>query len=437
MNLLSKTTHSLLLIAGIFVCSCGDGTAEGSDNSVDQSTKEKNYTTARLVQTDSIFSIYDYQPESELFLAGDIRSFMVVIGSSPPSNELGHMVINRSGEIIHQFNRTDNGPEGHGAGAMDNFFMSPESIGVFAAKGLYQYKLDGTFVNQYKEINALDKLAISSHRVGFSADGRHVSMGLAKGMKAAKKFWDSLYQIGKPLWFYDLDRLTTDTTALIGSDGYPDHEIYATGSKFPHSTFPPRMAIDHAKNRLLSVYPEIPELTVYDMETGQAIETYNLEPEHFEFETEEGEFSGGIGGYEGLAWMNRGGRMANSNYHDVFQMGEYTLLRYSAALPADAVNQLIATGGPGKSPDWPRLRRKYYRHYYQLLKNGQKVLPDFELPELEPQQGQLEFNNHRRTRGKIIGGNGLDEIFIFIPNDGEEERDYELIRVFKLELLGQ
>lgn len=408
------------------------------------------YKGARLVQVDSImidvignFKVYDYQPESQLFLGGDIGAYVIIMGSAPISNELGHLVINRQGEIIHQFNHTDNGPEGHGKGAMDNFFMSPTSVGVFAAKGLYQYQLDGSFMNQFKEINTLDRLGIANHRAGFSADGRHVSIGFPKGMEQSKKAWDSLYQIGKPLWFYDFGKgqsqLNTEgkTSSLIASHGFPDHPVYAPRSKFPHSPFPPRMALNHAENRLLSVYPEIPELTVYEMGTGRVSETFPLDPEYFEFETETGKASGGTLGYEGLLWSNRGGRMANSTYHDIVQLGEYTLLRYNTALPTSVVNELIAGGGPGKSEDWPRFRRKHYRYYYQLFKGSEKLLPDFEIPILEPQEGQLEFNNHQATRGKIIGGNGLDEIFVFIPNDGEEERDYELIRVFKLVLLEE
>lgn len=383
------------------------------------------------------FNVYDYQPESQLFLAGDIRSSMIMMGSTAITNELGHIVVNREGEIIHQFNRTDRGPEGHEPGAVDNFFMSPGSIGVFAAKGLYHYQLDGTFIEQYKEINTRGQLAMSSHRVGFSADGRHVSVGSSKGMESAKKAWDSLYQIGRPLWFYDIARLKNETSALVDSAGFPEHAIYAPDSKFPHSPFPPRMALNHQGNQLMTVYPEIPELTVYDMKTGQVLKKYPLDPDHFQFETEVGKASGGIKGYEGLLWLNRGGKMANSTYRDILQLGEYSLLRYNAALPGDVVNQLIAGGGTGKNEDWPRLRRKHYRFYYQLFKDTEKVLSDFELPLLEPKEGQLEFNNHNRTRGQIIGGRGLEEIFVFIPNDGDEERDYELIRVYKLELLSQ
>lgn len=450
MNQVNQLSLYLLFIVGLvnlFSCQSG-GTSKTAQ--VELPSKDIEYKNARLVQVDSImidvignFKVYDYQPESELFLAGDIGGYMIVMGAAPVNNELGHLVINRQGEIIHQFNHTDKGPEGHGPGAMDNFFMGPSAVGVFAAKGLYQYQLDGTFMYQYKEVNTLDHIGISNQRAGFTADGRHVAIGFPKGMEASKKAWDSLFQISTPLWFYNFGQqqnaldMEGKPGSLTARHGYPDHPIYAPGSKFPHSAFPPRMALNHGQNKLMTVYPEIPEMTVYDMETGRVEETIALEPEHFEFETETGKASGGIKGYEGLLWSNRGGRMANSNYQEIIQLGEYTLLRYNVALPSNAVNELIKTGGPGKSLEWTRLRRKHYRFYYQLFKGSEKVLPDFELSILEPKEGQREFKNHSQTRGKIIGGNGLDEIFVFIPNDGDEERDYELIRVFKLELLEE
>lgn len=450
MNRVFKNASLLaFVIVNTFLISCQSGDAKEAIATT-PAQKVKSYTGAKFVQVDSIMidiignlNIYDYQPEAGLFLGGDIGTGGIVFGEAPKSNVLGHLVINRRGEIIHQFNHTDKGPEGHGAGAIDNFFTSPNSIGVFSSKALFQYNIDGSFIGKHMEINTLDQLSVSNHRVGFSSDGKHIAIGMAKGMEESKKAWDSLYQKGTALWFYNFDKpdnsLRTENlqNTLLGSHGFPDHPIYAPTSKFPRSPFPPRLALNHNSQELLSVYPGVPVIMAYDMKTGTIKEAYPLDPEYFEFETEEGKETGGIKGYEGLLWSNRGGKMANSNYHDIIQLGEYTLLRYSTAIPSEAIKQLIATGGPRKSDLWPSFRRKHYRFYYQLFKGSEKVLPDFELPLLEPKMGDPEFMNHSMTRGKIIGGNGLDEIFVFIPNNGDEERDYELIRVFKLQLIEE
>ncbi len=128
--------------------------------------------------------------------------------------------------------------------------------------------------------------------------------------------------------------------------------------------------------------------------------------------------------------------MVNSRYHDMIQLGEYTLLRYSTAIPEGVVKGLTSGKGFRRDPDWASIRRKYFHYYYQLLKNGKKVVPDFSLPSLDPQAGTWQFKSDTEVNGFIIGGNGLDEIYVFEPNTGKIERDYELIRVYKLELLS-
>jgi hypothetical protein len=444
-SLFFKASVSLFLF-GLFACQ------KGAQETTNQATQERadEYTGARLVQVDSImidvignFKVYDYQPESGLFLGGDIGSFMIVMGNTGARpNQIGHVVFNRQGEIVHQFNNANSGPEGHSPGALDHAFLGSDRVGVLSQKALYTYGLDGSFDKKYEQLNSLDRLGVSDQHALFSVDGRTVVMGLAKGMEEARAAWDSLYQIATPLWFYDLNRLGDGLSrepageGLLASYGYPDHPVYAPESKISVSPFPPYMALDYASKKLLTVYPNIPVMSVYDAQSGQLLEEIDLDPAHFEVEAPMGKASGGVAGHEGLLWSNKGGKLANARYRQVVQLGGYTLLRYSNALPGSVVNELVNSPGMlGKKEEWPRLRKKHYRFYYQLFKEGEKVLPDFELPQLEPKKGHPELLNGSQTRGTIVGGNGLDELFVFIPNNGEEERDYELIRVYKLELL--
>jgi len=422
----------------------------------DQNTEEVQtseapvYTGARLVQVDSImidlignFKVYDYQPETDLFLGGDIGGFMIIMGSAPPSNELGHVIFNRHGEILHQFNHADNGPEGHSAGAYDHAFLGTDDIGVMSKKALYRYGIDGSYVGKYTDLNTFDLVGFSGQRMIFSHDGAHIALGLPKGMEEAKSAWDSIFQIVRPLWFYDLGLPNNAdekrlSVKLVKATGYPDHPIYAPDNEIGKNPFPPLMSVNHLTEELFVVYPLIPQAWVYDMKRGGLKTKIDLAPANFEVETPIGNVSGGVAGYGGLLWSNKGGRMANARYQELTQLGDYTLLRYSLALPSSVVNELVSAPVLfHKNENWPRIRKKHYRYQYQLFKNGEKVLPDFELPLLEPKKGQLEMANNRITRGKIIGGNGLDEVFVFVPNDGDEERDYELIRVYKLELNTQ
>lgn len=434
------------VLINMYSASCQSGGASES-RATDSESEAKAYAGVKFIQVDSImidvignFNVYDYHPESDLFLGGDIGGYLRGPGQSTKRNELGHLVINRKGEILHQFNHTDNGPEGHGGRGVDHFFLSPSTIGIYGLKSLFKYNIDGTFIGKHKEINILDPLGISFHRVTFSADGRRIAIGMSKRMGSSE---DSVYHKGRALWFYDFGKAENDldteahANPLLASYGFPSNPIYSSESKMHHSPVPPRMALNRGTDELLSLYPEIPEISVYDMKSGALKESYPLNPEHFEFKTEKGKASGGLKGFESLLWINQGGSMVNSKYQDLIQLGEYTLLRYNTAIPKSIVEEIVVSGGPKKTGRWPSIRKKHYRSIYQLFKGSQKVLPDFELPALAPRKEHPEFYGSASIRGKIIGGNGLDEIFVFIPNNGEEERDYELIRVFKMELVEQ
>jgi uncharacterized protein YxjI len=400
---------------------------------------------ASFQQVDSIMidvignlDIYDYQPESNLFLGGDIRfTGIAMIGSgTPKGNVLGHLVINREGEIVHQFKHTDQGPDGHGTAARDNFFLGSNTIGVYGRLGLLQYELDGKFLKKHKSIDLNNLAGINMGRVAFAMDSI-LAIGMSLKTDESDEKWDSLYQIIKPLRFYDLSKFKTglenEQVGLIEAHGFPNHPVYEFGSELPHNPFPPLMTLNRIQSELYAVYPEVPVLEVYDMKTGVKKNEINLEPEHFKGGTELKKAEGGVKGYAGLLWSNKGGKMANSLYHEIVEIGEYTLLRYSTAIPEQEINQLVAGDGL-KDEKWPSIRRQHYKFYYQLFKDGKKVVPDFGWPALTPQVGDVTLYRTDIVNGKIIGGAGLDEIFVFIPNQGEEERDYELIKVFKLNL---
>ncbi len=429
---------SILLLSAIVgsgIMSCQSGETEKT-SSVDIEPKAKVYTNARLVQVDSImidavgnFRVYDYQPESGLFLGGDVKYFISFAGKpGPKSNELGFLVINRQGEIIHQFNNTKGGPNGHGSAMQSAFFMGPDAMGVLGRIGFYKYNLEGELIRRYKDINYREIFAVSRLRAGFSRDGNRLVLQLPKSLTDAKAAYsDSIFQLVKPLKIYDLNN--DQPHVPVYELGYPDdpQRNFNLGAASV-----PFMAMSSSDSLLYTLYPMTREIVAFDLQSGKVAKKIPLNPDKF-------------GGYEVLKelsqgqrsrnWLNAGARVAMSRYHDMIQLGEYTLLRYSPAVPESAVRLLMMTKGLNNDPNWLRIRRKHYQFHYQLFKDGKKVLPDFELPTLRPDEQDQEFFTSTLTRGKIIGGNGLDEIYVFIPNDGEQERDYELIRVFKLELL--
>lgn len=425
----------VLLVTGMAMISCQSGEPK-EVSSIDTVPKEKTYTGARLVQVDSIminaignFQIYDYQPESGLFLGGDVKFFISFAGkSAPKSNELGFLVINREGEVVHQFNNTKGGPNGHGSAMQSAFFMGPNAMGVLGRIGFYKYNLEGELICRYKEISYREIFSVSRAKAGLSVDGNMLALQLPKSLTDGKAAYsDSVFQLVKPLKVYDLSK--DQPHIPVYEFDYPDdpqRNLNLGAATVPFVTMNPSDSL------LYTLYPMTTEIVAYDLQSGKVARKIPLNPNKF-------------GGYEVLKelsqgqrsrdWLNDGARVAMSRYHDMIQLGEYTLLRYSPPVPENAVRLLMTTKGLQYDPNWPRVRRKHYQFQYQLLKGGKRVLPDFELPALRPGEQHLEFFTNTLTRGRIIGGNGLDEIYVFIRNNGEEERDYELIRVFKLELL--
>lgn len=406
---------------------------------VQNKSEAKHYKEARLVQVDSImvdvtgsFKMYDYQPESDLFLGGDVQFFITFPGrGAPKSNVLGLVLFDRSGKVIHQFNNTRGGPNGHGSAIQSAFFMGPDAIGVLGLLGLYKYSLDGKLIKKYSDINYRDIMMINQAKSGFSSDGKILALGMPKSLSDTKAAYsDSIFQLVKPVKIYDLDRYDRNKLP-IHEYSYPDDP--SRDLKFGASTVP-LMALNPLDSVLYTVYREIPEVIAYDLRSGRSKGRIPLNPDKFEDDVALAELAQGR---KRIDWLNDGGRVAKSQYHDMIQLGEYTLLRYSSAVPINSVNLLTTSPGLREDPNWPEIRRRHYKFYYQLIKDGKKVLSDFELPTLSPQRQHLEFLTTALTRGQIIGGNGIDEIYVFIPNNGEEERDYELIRVFKLQLLEE
>lgn len=124
-----KTSKVFFLWTVLLFSSCSEGTNDQQSNA-DVPTSAAVPRTAQFVLKDSIMvdiigelDIYDYNPNTGLFLAGDIKSGGVhIIGGSRKFNSFGHLIINRKGEIIYQFKKNGNGPEEFGGAALVNFF---------------------------------------------------------------------------------------------------------------------------------------------------------------------------------------------------------------------------------------------------------------------------------------------------------------------------
>lgn len=426
-----KTLNLMAFLLFSTFLSCQGG---GEQNSV------ANGAEVSLIQVDSIkidlkgsLKIYDYNQETGLFLGGDIGSLGIAMmppGGPVSFNEIGHVVIGKDGKVLHQFNHTDDGPQGHGKGALNSFFIGNDRIGVMGNRGLFVYALDGTFVKKYQDFKTTEFLGMPEHKVAVTNKDGMMALGFPRREEDTYDRFDSVYQLVKPFHFYKLNELTDKQDGgLVASYSFPKTEVYSPGFNMLRSATAPHLSLSVKRNEVSVLYQEFPFLEQYDMSSGKLLRTVDLMPEHFsapkEMEVKEGEPAW----YD---WINNGGWYDNSYYRDVVELGDYTLLRYVPALPKREVENLLKSGGTYKNPEWPRIKRKFFNSYYQLIKDGQKVVPDFKLPVFEPKEGQLLFRSRTKVHGQIIGGSGISEIYVFAPNDEEVERDYELIRVYKL-----
>lgn len=430
-----KAILSLMILAlFVLLASCQ---GEGGKSDVNVATE------VSLVQVDSIMidlrgdlKIYDYNEATGLFLGGDIGSLgmaMMPPGGPVSFNQIGHVVIQKDGKVLHQFKHFDDGPEGHGNGALNSFFIGNDKIGVMGNKGLFVYALDGTFLTKYKDFNTTMFLGMPEHKVAVTNAEGMMAIGFPRRNDDTYDRFDSVYQIVEPFHFYGLNDPKLDEggmdAGLVASYPFPEAEVYTPGFNMLKATTAPHVSMSAKRNEVSVLYQEQPVLEQYDMTSGKLLRKVDLSPDHFRAPQQMKVEPGEPAWYD---WVNNGGWYDNAYYRDLVELGDYSLLRYVPALPKREVDALLASGGTYNNPVWPSIKRKYFNSYYQLIKYGEKVVPDFNIPVFEPQEGQLFFRSRTKVHGQIIGGSGLDRIYVYASNDEDIERDYELIRVYKL-----
>jgi len=330
----------------------------------------------------------------------------------------------------------DDSPEGHGRGALSSFFIGKDKIGVIGLNGMFVYALDGTFLQKYKEFAAANFIGDPGHRVAAANQDGMMAVGFTKREDYTfdKDKIDSFYQLMKPFHFYKLDEKPVNKeevkAGLIASFPYPTAEVYAPGFNMLKNQTAPQIGWNLERDQISVLYPEVPLLEHYDMKTGAFVKAVDLAPDHFK-NPEEMPMS--ADDPEWFDWYNNGGWFANSYYRDLVEIGDYSLLRYTPAVPDSEVEMLMKTGGTYNNPEWVRIQKEHFNSYYQLFRDDEKIAPDFQIPAFEILEGQNGFGSRfGAIRGQIIGGPSLNRIFVFAPNDEDIERDYELIRVYRL-----
>ncbi|MGE0931600.1 hypothetical protein ACOXY6_12125 [Cytophagales bacterium EPR-FJ-38] len=450
LNKLVKLNFLSALIIALIAISCEPNNSQSNE----KSDNEFQFSKAELIPIDSIkidlqreLSFYDYYEPSGLFLAGDVADAFTAWmppGGPKAINQIGHQIINREGQIISSFNNANDGPEGFGRGALSSFFIDEKRLGVLSLKGLYIYDFAGNLLDKIANLNYLNVIGFSTHKVAaFNLRDSVLAIALPKLDSTSFGNIDKAFENSTALSFIDVNKLGQDFNdvenlgrefidvemATISSYGFPEYFVYNSNFRFIKVQKPPMLAHNRSENELLVLYPEVPKLYSYDMLDGSFLDSIDLNPSYFKTQEELK-----VPDEEYVDWWNGGGMMANSYFRQIIQLKNYTLIRYTTAIPENKIKEMIPEGGIRQSPNWPIIRKSEFKNIYQIYLDGKKLVKDFEIPLLELKEIHKDFFSSKEMHGQILGGNGLDEIFIYQPNDGEVERDYELIIVYKLEL---
>jgi hypothetical protein len=385
----------------------------------------------RMVARDSIkievlneIKAFDYDAENKVFLLGDVADAMSIMlppGVKAPGNELGFLLIDSKGQRLGQFNNTGEGPVNHGIGAMNNLLLDNGRIGVFTRRGFFVYDYDGNLIARSKALNSRSLTDLPTYRISAFQDG-HLALGYSKITDRASQHWDSLYRYASAFSVFDLEELLAADNEvdeyIIRQYDFPEGVVDETISEFI-----PRITLDRQNGVLNVLFAKFHQVHQYAIADGSLLNVIDLKPQYFDSGNEPPAKSGERGGN----WSGNGGGLINSAYHDMIQTGEYTLIRYSSAISMTQAEQLVSSGGPSASEYWETLRRTNYKYYYLLIKGGTIVRQDFQLEELEPQPGEEFFHSTTNLRGQLIGGDGLESLYVLYNNDYSEERSFKLI----------
>ncbi|KYG77082.1 hypothetical protein EV198_1254 [Roseivirga ehrenbergii] len=425
---LLRAVFALTVLSNVSSCS-NEGSKESS-----QATGEVTLIPKDSIKIDvlSPIKIYDYDPENNLFLLGDVAdgfSEMLPDGAMPKGNEVGFIIIDGSGEVLGQFNNTGDGPVNHGVGAKNNLFLDDNRIGVFTKIGFFVYDFDGNLLGRSKALNTQRTHLDIPFDISAFQNG-NLALGYTTMSMKAFQNQDNPFPYMKSFRIFDLN-------GLLGSDdGINDHTIQNYG--FPEGIADetiggtsPRMAFNKRIGVLSVLFSKFQKLHQYSIADGSLLNVIDLKPAYFS-SGNESVVDSGSPGY--LDWRQGGGSLINSTYHDMVQLGDYTLIRYSSVISNTQAGQLVESGGISESEYWETVRKSTYKFYYLLIKDGSVVKQDFELVALSPQPGGEYFRSATDLRGQLIGGSDLNSLYVLYNNDYAQERDYKLIVRYELKL---
>lgn len=423
------TIQLLTVLVAIMIYSCG---SNKSRKNSDEQQESYSFVLKDSIIIDRIggINVYDYHSESGLFLIGDvpndIQDYMSFSLSFEP-NRSGYSLMNRKGEIISSFNNSNSGPSGFGTVASSSFIANKNRVGVLSKKGLFIYDFNGNLLSKFEALNSVNLLGFPEHQIASIGDN-YIAVATPKKTDSVFKYWDKRFLISEALNIYSIKDFEKSMEPLpVTIKKFPNNEIYKNNPDVVKQS-PPFMAFHHKSNTLALLHPESTNLTLFSLETGQLIKSTDLKPKYFEtdqvinFKDQQ----------DYIDWVNGGLWFLNSYNQNITSIGDYFLIGYNTQIPISKLEPIIKNENALQSDEWVKVKSEYLSYCFQLVNYDGKLISEFCNNQLMPSPNEPSFKGESLLNGKIIGGNNLDEIFVYVPNNGEVERDYELIKVFSL-----
>jgi len=360
----------------------------------------------QLEQVDSLMvdelvplRLQDYSPEAGMFILFDSKS------KNP-------FFVDETGEIIHRFNLSKEGPNGTGTNGVFGYkFIDKERFvaqGVFS--GYFIYDLQGNQIrkiaNNAKELYRLNIYRNRTTFHPFVENGQDLMLGeeqnfFSNEVADYNKLGTDYYTKISGVYRYNLN---TEENELLES--YPKSWEPRLNDRFVGPDFP-FVALHDSKQKYALLPMVGNQVFVYEFREGQPILTQDIQLAHPLRP-------------DSAPPHSTEGANPDSDYpkfSNLLFSGEYLIASFSSKIPASVITELRAKSEEYyRLPEFKEAQKKYVKTYHIVVKNGKQIGIIDDLPV----HGELEF----------MDANGI--LYVNDNASPEEERDYNIFYKLKI-----
>lgn len=343
--------------------------------------------------------LQDYSQEAGLFILFDSKS------KNP-------FFVDETGEIIHRFILSKEGPNGTGSnGSFGYKFLDKERfVAQGAFSGYFIYDLQG---NQIRKVanNAKDlyRLSIYRNRTTFHPfveNGQDMMLGEEQNFFSneeadSKKLGTEYYAKISGVYRYNM---TAEENEILES--YPESWEPRLTNRFVGPDFP-FVALHDSKQKYALLPMVGNQVFVYEFKEGKPILTHDIQLSHPLRP-------------DSAPALSAEGENSDSDYpkfNNVLFSGEYLIASFSSKIPVSVITELRAKSEEYfRLPEFKEALKKYGKTYHIVVKDGKQI----GIIDVLPVHGELEF----------MDANGI--LYVNDNASPEEERDYNVFYKLKI-----